>query len=188
MTFLKRQLQPRANGVVELLGVELVRSAAPIDRCPESDEALRRYRDARRARQNQAELADQFASEYVVVLVGANSQERHAAAVIVAEAYEEARSLAQIELDLMAKVLRVSDRADRQMDIHDSGVGDEIRGAPGDYVQPAAHWREVAGIEQVSIGKTPGSNNGRADSVQPWLTPSWRRAGVGRTGPLCTPS
>jgi hypothetical protein len=192
VTFLKRQVQPRPNGVVELLGVELVRSAAPIDRCPASDEAVGRYRDARRARQDQAELADQFASEYVVVLVGANSQERHAAAVVVAEAYEEARSLAEIELDLMAKVIRVSGRTERQKEVQDSSVGDEILGVPGDYVQAAAHWRNVAEIEQAPVGKTPGSTDGRADSVQPWLTPStatsstpslWR-AGVGRAGRL----
>jgi hypothetical protein len=188
VTFFKRQLQPRPNGVVELLGVELVRRAAPIDRCPASDEAVGRYRDARRARQNQAEQADQFASEYVEVLVGANSQERHAAAIVVAEAYEEARSLAEIELDLMAKVIRVSDRAERQMDIQDSSVGDEILGVPGDYVQAAAHWRDVAEIEQSSIATTPGSNNGRANSGQPWLTPSLRRARVGRAGPLWTAS
>jgi hypothetical protein len=188
---LKRQFQPRPKGVVELLGVALVRSAAPIDRCPESDEALRRYRDARRARQNQAELADQFAGEYVEVLGGASSQELHAAAVVVAEAYEEARSLAQIELDLMvaAKVTRVSDRTERQMDIQDSSVGDEILGVPGDYVQAAAHWRNVAETERVSVGETPGATDGRADTVQPWpTTPNWatssttslRRAAVER--------
>ena len=115
---------------------------------------MRRFRDARRPRQNQAELADQFVGEYVEVLVGAQSQERHAAAVIVAEAYEEARFLAQIELDLMmgAKVIRDSDRADRPMDIH-SSLGDRTVRPLGDYVKAAAHWRNVAEIEQVSVGR-----------------------------------
>jgi hypothetical protein len=141
----------------------------------------------------QAELADQFASEYVEVLVGADGQERHAAAVCVAEAYEEARSLAEIEFDLMvaAKVIRASDPAERQIDIQDSSVGDEVLGVPGDYVQAAAHWRNVAEIEQVSIGKTPGATDCRADNVRPWLTtpnratsstPWLRRAGAGRLG------
>jgi hypothetical protein len=182
--------------VVELLGVAPVRSTAPIDHCPELDEAMRRFRGARRARQAQAELADQFAGEYVEVLVGAQSQERCAAAVVVAEAYEEARFLAQIELDLMVagKVIRDSDRADRHMDIH-SSLGDETVGSLGDYVKAAAHWRNVAEIEQVSIGRTPSSTDGRADSVQPWvttangatsLTPSLRRAGAGRAARLGT--
>jgi hypothetical protein len=194
VTFLKRQLQPRPHGVVELLGVEQVRGAAPLDRCPESDVAVGRYRDARRARQIQAELADQFASEYVVVLVGANTQERQAAALVVTEAYEEAHSLAQIELDLMAKVIRVSGRTELQTYIQDSSVGDEILGVPGDYVQAAAHWRNVAEIEQAPIGQTPGSTDGRADSVQRSLTPnratsstpSLRRTGAGRAGRLGT--
>ena len=45
------------------------------------------------------------------VLEGANSQERYAAAVIVAEAYDEARSLNQIELELMVaeNVIRIAD-------------------------------------------------------------------------------
>jgi hypothetical protein len=161
------------------------------------DEALGRYRDARRARQDQAELADQFASEYVETLVGANSLERHAAAVVVAEEYEEARSLAQIELDLMvaAKVTRVSDRTERQMDIQDSSVGHGMLGVPGDYVQAAAHWRNVAETERQSIGKTPGATDRRADSVQPWLTtpnwatlstPSLRRVAVERAAHLGT--
>jgi hypothetical protein len=101
------------------------------------DEALRRYRDARRARQDQAELADQFASEYAEVLVGANSQERHAAAIIVAEAYDEARSLAQIELKLMAvaeMIVRIPDC--------EKSEGD-LRG----FVQAGARWRQVAEFE-----------------------------------------
>ena len=45
------------------------------------------------------------------VLEGANSQERYAAAAIVAEAYDEARSLNQIELELMVaeNVIRIAD-------------------------------------------------------------------------------
>ena len=87
--------------------------------------------------------------------VGASSQERHEAAVIVAEAYEEARSLTQIELDLMAKVIRVSDRTERQMDIQDSSVGDEILGVPaGDYAQAAARWRGGA-LESLPEKKSP---------------------------------
>jgi hypothetical protein len=96
-------------------------STATSARKPKPDAALGRYLDAKRAREGQAALADQFAGEYARALEDADSQERHAAAVIVAEAYEEARSLAQVELDLMvaAKVIRVSDRAERQMDIQE---------------------------------------------------------------------
>ena len=81
------------------------------------------------------------------------------------------------------------------MDIHISSLGDETVGPLGDYVKAAAHWRNVAEIEQVSIGRTPSSSDGRADSVQPWLTttngatsltPSLRRAGAGRAGRLVT--
>ena len=70
-------------------------------RHPESDEALRRYLDARRARETQIALADEFAGEYTRALEGAKSQERQAAAVLIAETHEEACSLIQIELDLM---------------------------------------------------------------------------------------
>ena len=61
---------------------------------------------------------------------------------MVAEAYDEARSLTQIELDLMvaAKVIRISDCTERGMDIHDPNEG---------YVQAAAHWRDVAEKSQI---------------------------------------
>lgn len=128
---------------------------------------MRRFRDARRARQAQAELADQFAGEYVEVLVGAQSQERRAAAVIVAEAYEEARFLAQIELDLMvaAKVIGVSDCTERQVDMQDSSESDEVFGLPADYVRAAAHWRYVAELEQAIHLQEIRGNQWRADSV-----------------------
>jgi hypothetical protein len=142
-------------------------STATSARKPKPDAALGRYLDAKRAREGQAALADQFAGEYARALEDANSQERHAAAVIVAEAYEEARSLTQVELDLMvaAKVIRVSDRTECQMDIQSSSEGDEMFGLAGDYVQAAAHWRNVAEIEQASICRTPGATYGRADTV-----------------------
>ena len=61
---------------------------------------------------------------------------------MVAEAYDEARSLTEIELDLMiaAKVIRISDCAECEMDIHDSNEG---------YVQAAEHWRDVAERSQI---------------------------------------
>jgi transposase len=61
---------------------------------------------------------------------------------MVAEAYDEARSLTQIELDLMvaAKVIRISDCTECEMDIHDSNEG---------YVQAAGHWRDVAEKSQI---------------------------------------
>ena len=61
---------------------------------------------------------------------------------MVAEAYDEARSLTQIELDLMvaAKVIRISDSTECEMDIHASN---EV------YVQAAAHWRDVAEKSQI---------------------------------------
>jgi transposase len=61
---------------------------------------------------------------------------------MVAEAYDDARSLTQIELDLMvaAKVIRIPDCTEREMDIQDSNEG---------YVQAAAHWRDVAEKSQI---------------------------------------
>ena len=105
-------------------------------------------------------------------LEGANRQQRHSAAVVVAEAYDEARSLAEIELDLMvaAKVIRISDCTECEMDIHDSNEG---------YVQAAAHWRDVAEKSQIQalnrfqpvLPTTPGTperhNN---DYVRPGTT------------------
>ena len=77
---------------------------------------------------------------------------------MVAEAYDEARSLTQIELDLMAaaKVIRISDCTDCEMDIHDSNEG---------YVQAAAHWRDVAEKEQVIHLEDTHGNPWGADSV-----------------------
>jgi hypothetical protein len=108
--------------VVELLGKPSMSSTA----------IGARYLEAQRARETQAALADRFAGEYARALEGANSQERHAAALIIAEAYDEAWSLARIELNLMvaAKVY-------------------EMFGIAGDYVQAAAHWRDVAEVERL---------------------------------------
>jgi hypothetical protein len=149
VTFLRRQ--PKPQGVFELLMKGSNRTAVvSAARRPESDAALRRYLDARRARETQTALADEFTGEYVRALEGANSQERHAAAVLVAEAYEEACSLTQIELDLMvaAKVIRASDSTERQMDIQDSIEGDEMFGLAEHYVEAAAHWRNIAECEK----------------------------------------
>jgi hypothetical protein len=142
-------------------------STATSTREPTSDAALGRYLDAQRARETQAALADHFAGEYARALEGANSQERYAAAIAISEAYEEAGSLTQIELDLMvaANVIAVSDCTERQMDIQDSSEGDEMFGLPGDYVRAAAHWRYVAEIEQaIHLQETQG-NLWRADGV-----------------------
>jgi hypothetical protein len=148
VTFLMRQ--PKPQGVFELLMQGSKPTAVVNARRPESDAALRRYLDARRAREAQTALADEFAGEYARTLEGANSQERHAAAVLVAEAYEEACSLTQIELDLMvaAKVIRGPDSMERQMDIQDSIEGDEMFGLAEHYVQAAAHWRNIAEFEK----------------------------------------
>ena len=71
---------------------------------------------------------------------------------------------------MAAKVVRVSDSTERQIGIQGSGEGDEMVGLAEDFAQAAAHWRNVAEIEQVSICRTPGATSGRADSVQPRLT------------------
>jgi hypothetical protein len=77
---------------------------------------------------------------------------------MVAEAYDEARSLTQIELDLMvaAKVIRIPDCTEREMDIHDSNEG---------HVQAAARWRDVAEKEQVIHLQDTHGNLWGADSV-----------------------
>jgi hypothetical protein len=112
-------------------------------------------------------LADHFAGEYARARAGANSQERYAAAIATAEAYEEARSLTQIELDLMvaAKVIGVSDCSERQTDIQDPSEGDEMFGLPGDYVRAAAHWRYVAEMEQAIHLQEIRGKLWRADSL-----------------------
>ena len=160
MTILRRQPQPRPKSVVELLAEVSIPSTANSERCPELDEALGRFLDAQRARERQAELADQFASEYRDVLVGANSQERHAAAITIAEAYDEARSLTQIELDLMAAemVIRIPDYGDREKDLQDSRKEYETFGIPEDFIQAAARWRQVAEFER-SRSLTQGRAN-----------------------------
>lgn len=150
VTFLRRQPQmPPPKSVVELLTKTSIPSTATSERCPELDEALGRFLDAQRARETQAELADQFAREYVEVVVGANSQERHAAAITIAEAYDEARSLTQIELDLMVAemIIRIPDDGDREKDLQVSYEEYETFRIPEDFIQAAARWRQVADFE-----------------------------------------
>jgi transposase len=74
---------------------------------------------------------------------------------MVAEAYDEARSMTAIELNLMvaAKVIRISDCTECEMDIYDSN---EV------YVQAAAHWRDVAEKSQIQA----------LNQFQPVLPPS----------------
>jgi hypothetical protein len=150
VTFLRRQLKPPPKSVFELLARTSIPSTATSKRCPELDEALGRFRDAQRARQAQAELADQFASEYVEVLVGANSQERHAAAITIAEAYDEARSLTQTELDLMVAemIIRIPDYREREKDLQVSYEEYETFRIPDEFIQAAARWRQVAELER----------------------------------------
>jgi len=91
---------------------------------------------------------------------------------MVAEAYDEARSLTQIELALMvaAKVIRIPDCTEREMDIQDSIEG---------YVQAAAHWRDVAEKFQIQalnrfqpvLPMMPGTPERRShDYVHPGTT------------------
>jgi hypothetical protein len=150
VTILRRQPQPRQKSVVELLAEVSIPSTANSERCRELDEALGRFLDAQRARERQAELADQFAGEYVDVLVGANSQERYAAAITIAEAYDEARSLTQIELDLMVAemIIRIPDYEDREKDIQNSQKEYESFGIPENFIKAAARWRQVAEFER----------------------------------------
>jgi hypothetical protein len=161
-----RQRQPKS--VVELLRTgSTTKNTATSAQKPTPDPALGRYLDAQRARETQAALADHLAGEYARALEGADSQERYAAAIAIAEAYEEARSLTQIELDLMvsAKVIGVSDCTERQMDIQDSSESDESFGLPADYVRAAAHWRYVAEMEQAIHLQELRGNLWRADGV-----------------------
>jgi hypothetical protein len=112
VTFFGRQPPPQPpKSVVELLMSGSKPSSATSARRPKPDANLGRYLDAQRAREMQAALADRLAGEYARALEGANRQERHSAALMVAEAYDEARFLTEIELDLMvaAKVVRISD-------------------------------------------------------------------------------
>ena len=165
VTFLRRQ--PKPQGVFELLMKGCKPTAVVSPRRPESDGALRRYLDARRARETQTALADELAGEYARALEGANSQERHAGAVLVAEAYEEICSLTQIELDLMvaAKVIRRYDLTERQMDIQDSIDDHEMFGLPEHYVQAATRWRNIAEFQKAIHLQEIRANQWRAEGV-----------------------
>jgi hypothetical protein len=109
----------------------------------------------------------ELAGEYARALEGANSQERHAGAVLVAEAYEEICSLTQIELDLMvaAKVIRRSDLTERQMDIQDSIDDHEMFGLPEHYVQAATRWRNIAEFQKAIHLQEIRANQWRAEGV-----------------------
>ena len=148
VTFLRRQPQPQPKSVVELLGISPKSGAATIERCPELDAALRRFLDAQRERETQAELAHQLASKFV--RVPANSQERHAAAITIAGAYDRARSLTQAELDLMVAemIIRIPDYEERKRELQYSYEEYETFGIPRDYIQAAARWRQVVEFER----------------------------------------
>jgi hypothetical protein len=148
VTFRRRRPQPQAKSVVELLGISSRSGAATSARCPELDEALRRFLDAQRARETQAELAHELASKFV--RVHASSQERHAAAATIARAYDRARSLAQTELDLMAAemIIRIPDYRQRKKELQYSYEEYENFGIPRDYIQAAARWRQVVEFER----------------------------------------
>jgi hypothetical protein len=148
VTFLRRRPRPQPKSVVELLGISSISSAATSQRCPELDEALRRFLDAQRARETQAELAHHLASKFV--RVRANSQERHAAAITIAGAYDRARSLTQAELDLMVAemIIRIPDFGERKRELQYSYEEYETFGIPRDYIQAAARWRQVVEYER----------------------------------------
>ena len=135
VTFLRRRPQPQPKSVVELLGIPSKSVAPTIERCPELDAALRRFLDAQRERETQAELAHQLASKFV--RVHANSQERHAAAITIAGAYDRARSLTQTELDLIAAemIIRIPDHRQRMKELQYSYEEYENFGIPRDYIQ-----------------------------------------------------
>jgi hypothetical protein len=148
VTFLRRRPQPQPKSVVELLGISSTSGAASKERCPELDEALRRFLDAQRARETQAELAHQLASKFV--RVHASGEERHAAAIIIAGAYDRARSLTQTELDLMLAemTIRIPDYGERKRELQYSYEEYENFGVPRDYIQAAARWRQVVEFER----------------------------------------
>jgi hypothetical protein len=178
MTFLRRQPQPRPKSVVELLAAASILSTANSERCPELDEALERFLDAQRARERQAELADQFAREYVDVLVGANSHERYAAAITIAEAYDEAHSLTQIELELMVAemIIRIPDYGDREKDLQVSHEEYESFGIPEDFIQAAARWRQVAEFERSRSSTHGPTKIDVGQGLRPKTTKSTERA------------
>jgi hypothetical protein len=157
VTFLRRQPQPKS--VVELLGVASISSTATSERCPELDEVLRRFLDAQRARETEAEEAHQLASKFV--RVDANSQERHEVAITIAETYDTAHSLTQTELDLMVAemTIRIPDDLERKRELQYSYQEYESFGIPGDYLQAAARWRQVAEFER-SRSSTQGADAG----------------------------
>jgi hypothetical protein len=159
VTFLRRRPQPQPKSVVELLGISSISGAATSVRCPELDEALRRFLDAQRARATQAELAHQLASKFV--RVHANSEERHAAAITIAGAYDRARSLTQTELDLMVAemMIRIPDYGERKRELQYSYEEYEKFGIPRDYIQAAARWRQVVEFER-SRSSMHGADNG----------------------------
>jgi hypothetical protein len=165
VTLFGRRRQPKS--VVELLKTGPIVSTATNAQKPTPDPALESYLDAQRARETQAALADHLAGEYARALEDVNSKERYAAAIATAVAYEEARSLTQIELDLMvaAKFIGVADCPECQMDIQNSSERDEVFGLLGDYVRAAAHWRYVAGIERAIHLQEIRGKLWRADSL-----------------------
>jgi hypothetical protein len=159
ITYLRRRSKPQPKSVIELLGKPSVSTAATSERCRELDEALRRFLEAQRARETQAEQAHHLASKFV--RVDANSQERRAAAKTIAGAYDKARSLTQIELDLMVAemIVRIPDYAERKRELQFSYEEYESFGIPGDYIQAAARWRGVVEFER-SRSSVHGAHEG----------------------------
>ena len=159
VTYFRRRPQPQPKSVIELLGKPSLSTAATSERCPELDEALRRFLEAQRAREVQSEQAHQLASKFV--RVDANSHERHAAAKTIAGAYDKARSLTQIELDLMVAemIIRIRDCAVRKKELQVSYEEYETFGIPGDYIQAAARWRRVVEFER-SRSSVHGADGG----------------------------
>jgi hypothetical protein len=148
VTFLRRRPQPQPKSVFELLGVSPISSAETRERRRDLDEALRRFLEAHDARETQAELAHQLASQFV--RVDANSQERHAAAITIAGAYDRARSLTRTELDLMVAemIIRIPDCEERKRELQHSYEEYETFGIPRDYLRAAARWRQVVEFER----------------------------------------
>jgi hypothetical protein len=156
VSFLRRRPQPQPKSVVELLGISSISDAAISERCPDLDEAVRRFLDAQTARETQAELAHRLASKFV--RVDADSKERHAAAITIAGAYDRARSLTQTELDLMVAemIIRIPDYRERKRELRYSYEEYENFGIPRDYIQAAARWRQVVEFERSRSSKLDG--------------------------------
>jgi hypothetical protein len=159
ITYLRRRSKPQPKSVIELLGKPSVSTAANGERSRELDEVLRRFLEAQRARETQAEQAHHLASKFV--RVDANSQERRAAAKTIAGAYDKARSLTQTELDLMVAemIIRIPDYAERKRELQFSCEEYESFGIPGDYIQAAARWRRVVEFER-SRSSVHGAHEG----------------------------